>query len=327
MLPSAMRALLSSLLVLGLAAAAPAVLIDSGDGSGNTTAPVPDPGWSHVGLRGGLTAVYLEDGWVITANHVGAGDVVLGGITYALVPGSSVRLQNADATYADLRMFAISPLPPLAPLAIASSTPGNGASLILIGNGRNRGAATSWDANGPPPPGPIYGYTWGVGRSLRWGTNFVEDFPSTRVFDTEVFGSVFDEGDSAHEAQAAPGDSGGAAFAWNGSRWELAGVMIAVGEYEGQPAETSLYGQLTYAADLSVYRDQILDVIAMPEPSGGLLPGGALVVALARRRGKASRRPLGRIASFPSGIGWTRIPGGEIAPPADRSGSARPSNP
>lgn len=279
-----MRCLLLIPLALGLAAAAPAVIIDSGDGSGNTTAPSPDPGWSHVGLRGGHTAVYLDGGWVITAHHIAAGDVVLGGITYALVSGSSVRLQNADATDADLRMFAISPLPPLAPLAIASSTPSNGAPLILIGNGRNRGAATSWDANGPPPPGPIHGYEWGVGRSLRWGTNFVEVFPPTRVFGTEVFGSVFDEDDSDHEAQAANGDSGGAAFASNGSQWELAGVMIAVSEFEGQPAETSLYGQHTYAADLSLYRAQILAVIAMPEPSGALFAGAALVGALAKRR-------------------------------------------
>lgn len=282
-----MRCLLAAILTLLLAAAAPAVIIDSSDGTGNTTAPAPDPGWDHVGLRGGLTAVYLEDGWVITANHVSAGDVVLGGVTYSLVPGSSVRLQNADSTNADLQMFAISPEPPLAPLVIPSSVPSNGAALILIGNGRNRGATTSWDSNGPPPPGPIQGYLWDAGKTLRWGTNFVEDFPPTRVFNTEVFGSVFDAGDSAHEAQAATGDSGGAAFAWNGSQWELAGVMIAVGVYDGQPADTSLYGQLTYAADLSVYRDQILDVIAMPEPSGGFFAGGALLSALSRRR----RRP------------------------------------
>jgi hypothetical protein len=276
------------LLALVLAAPASAVIIDSGDGSGNTTAPSPDPGWSHVGLRGGLTAVYLQDGWVITANHVPDGDVVLGGVTYGLVPSSSVRLQNSDGTDADLKMFAISPLPPLAPLPVAASVPSNGASLILIGHGRNRGASTSWDPNGPPPPGPFYGYAWGAGRSLRWGTNFVEDFPATRIFGTEVFGSFFDEADSAHEAQAANGDSGGAVFAWNGSQWELAGVMIAISEYVDQPAETSLYGQETYAADLSFYRNEILDVIAMPEPSGGLLPGGALVVLLARRRRRAS---------------------------------------
>ena len=69
--------ILASLLSLWLTGAASAVIIDSSDGTGNTAAPSPDPGWSYVGTRGGLTAVYLGDGWVLTANHVGAGDVTL----------------------------------------------------------------------------------------------------------------------------------------------------------------------------------------------------------------------------------------------------------
>ncbi len=279
-----MRSLAPLLLTVALAAPASAVIIDSGDGTGNTSAPSPDPGWGHVATRGGLTAVHLEGPWMITANHVGAGNVVLGGVPYSVVPGSAVRLDNGDGTFADLLMFAVAPTPPLAPLVIASSTPSNGASLILAGNGRNRGAATSWDPNGGPPPGPLHGYEWALGRTLRWGTNFVESFPIGRVFDTEVFGSIFDLGDSPHEAQAANGDSGGAAFAWDGSQWQLAGVMIATTVYDGQPAETSLEGQTTYAADLSFYRDQILDVVEMPEPTGAWPAGAVLVGALARRR-------------------------------------------
>ena len=53
--------------VLGLEPAwlfAPAVLIASGDGTENTTAPPADPGWSHVGSVNGLSGVYLGDGWV-----------------------------------------------------------------------------------------------------------------------------------------------------------------------------------------------------------------------------------------------------------------------
>ena len=284
-----MLLLLSVLLAVALAPAAPAVIIDSSGGGGNTSAPSPDPGWDYVGVRGAFSAVYLGDGWALTANHVGAGDLLLGGTSYSAVPGSSTRLQNGDGTNADLLMFAVSPEPPLAPLAIASSAPSNGASLTLIGNGRDRGDGTSWDPNGPPPPGAIEGYEWETSKSLRWGTNHVEDFPSGRVFNTEAFGTVFDSSVSSHEAQAATGDSGGAVFAQNGSDWELAGVMIAIGAYEGQPAETSLYGQLTYAADLSLYRDEILDVIALPEPAGGLPLGAVLIAALARS--SRSRQP------------------------------------
>ena len=53
------RVLLALVLPLAIAAAAPAVIIDSGDGTGNTTAPVPDPGWRNVGNCHGLTGVYL----------------------------------------------------------------------------------------------------------------------------------------------------------------------------------------------------------------------------------------------------------------------------
>jgi len=291
MLTRTLHPLAALVLALGFAGAASAVIIDSGDGTGNTTAPSPDPGWAYVGLRAGaFTVVYLQDGWVLTANHVGAADVVLNGVTYSRVPGNEHRLSNGDGSYADLLMFAITPHPPLAPLPIAASTPANGASLILIGRGYNRGAATSWDPDPGPPPSTIYGYLWGVGTIKRWGTNFVEYFPPTRIVGTEAFGSYFDENDSAHEAQVAVGDSGGATFLWTGSSWELAGILFALGSFIGQPASTALYGNVSYSANLSFYRDEILDVIAMPEPSGGVWPAVALLAALRRPRLSRSTR-------------------------------------
>ena len=279
-------------LALCLATDAGAVIIDSGDGTGNTSAPSPDPGWAHVGLRGGLTAVHVGDHFVLTANHVADGAVVLSGVTYDFVPGSSVRLQNDDESFADLKIFAVTPAPPLPPLPIATSTPPAGTALIYAGNGRQRGADTSWDPNDhPSPPAAIDGYEWISPGILRWGTNSAEFFPTGRVFNTESFASLFDAGSASDEAQATTGDSGGAAFAWNGSQWELAGVMIAISllvvEGAQQPSTVSLYGQATYSADLSVYRDQILDVIAMPEPRGGLAAGVALLVLLAKRRRSA----------------------------------------
>ena len=284
---------------LGFAAAASAVLIDSGDGTGNVTAPGPDPGWSHVGTRGGQTAVYLGDRFVLTANHVGAGNVVLAGVPYTFVPGTAVRLTNSDdASFADLLIFQIHPEPPLPPLELASGPPEIGTPLILIGRGRTRGPTTSWDPNGAPPPGPISGYEWGAGHAMRWGTNFIEDLPSDRVLNTDALQSNFDEGGSGDEAHATTGDSGGAAFApAGGGPWELAGIVYAIGLFDGQPDETSLYGNATYSADLWAYRDEILDVIAMPEPSGALGCGAALTALLAARR--RSRLPRGARSPAP----------------------------
>ena len=57
------------------------------------------------------------------------------------------------------------------------------------------------------------------------------------------------------------GDSGGAAFVKSGGVWQLAGVMVAIDAFVGQPASTSLYGNHTFLADLPTYRTQILDTI------------------------------------------------------------------
>ena len=127
-----MKLRLPFLLALGLplaiAAAAPAVIIDSGDGTGNTSAPSPDPGWSHVGSCNGLSCVYLGDGWVLTANHVGAGDaylrerVCIRGCP-AATSGSAIR----TTSLADLVMFRLEPpYPPLPDLPIASAAPALG---------------------------------------------------------------------------------------------------------------------------------------------------------------------------------------------------------
>ena len=115
--------LITTVLALGLAAAASGVIIDSGDGTGNTTAPVPDPGWSNVGPIAGTTGVYLGGRFALTAHHVGPGNIALGGVTYAYVPGTAVQLNNGDGTRADLLMFEIYPTPPLPAPRQGSSAP------------------------------------------------------------------------------------------------------------------------------------------------------------------------------------------------------------
>ena len=79
---------------LGFANQVGAVVIASGDGTGNTTAPPDDPGFSNVGIVGSGTAVYLGFGWVLTATHVGAGSTLFNNAWYNEVPGSAVQLAN-----------------------------------------------------------------------------------------------------------------------------------------------------------------------------------------------------------------------------------------
>ena len=128
------------LLLLSLGNSAGAVLIASGDGTGNTSAPSPNPGWSHVALRGPFTAVYLGNGWVLTANHVGAGSVEIDGVTYPHLPSVATRIQNDDGSNADLLVFGLAlPHPPLPELSLARSLPTAGDAAILVGPGTNRG--------------------------------------------------------------------------------------------------------------------------------------------------------------------------------------------
>jgi hypothetical protein len=67
------------------------------------------------------------------------------------------------------------------------------------------------------------------------------------------FGTKFEK--TGGRCQAAPGDSGGAAFHFNpgAKRWELAGVIVAVDSRFGG-AE---YGNQTYIADPALFRREL----------------------------------------------------------------------
>jgi hypothetical protein len=261
------------------------VIIDSGDGSGNTTAPPDDPGWAYLGrVASGLSAVYLGNGWVLSADHVLSGNVLVGGVLYPWVPGSRVTILHDATTPADLAVWRLDPSPSLPLLELRASAPVVSSEAILAGNGLNRGAATSWMGIG--------GYLWGTGSALRWGTNRIASTGfdivisprKTRSFSTDFSAPPpggpdprCSAGSACPEAQAAYGDSGGGVFLKSGGLWQLAGIMHSIGGYVGQPASTALYGNPTYSADLSFYRAQILAIVR-PECSNGLDDDGDLLV-------------------------------------------------
>jgi len=238
------------------AAPATALVILSGDGAGNTTAPPEDPGWRHVGHRADgnkQSVVYLGAGWVLTARHIGPGDVVLDGATRAWRPGSAQRLGNEDGSPADLVLFRLREELPLSALPIRATPPVPGDPVLLLGRGRQRTAPTTWRG--------LRGFQLGTAGYLRWGTNVVERTgvtvpgPGTH---TRGFLTTFSEaGATAHEAQAAPGDSGGPVFVRTGLTWELAGLAHAAAGAAGQPPDVVLFGAQTFASDLSRYKPQI----------------------------------------------------------------------
>ena len=103
------------LLLLGFSQAS-AVIIAGPDGSINTTPPllpVMDPGFANVGDMSGLTGVYVRNGWVLTANHVGIGPIEFAGTTYQPLPGSEIRFTNPAPPDPDLVAFKLAQLSPL----------------------------------------------------------------------------------------------------------------------------------------------------------------------------------------------------------------------
>lgn len=251
----------------------------------NTSNPGDGSPWGNVGTVNGSTGEYLGNGWVLTAYHVGSGSITFDIGTFA-ADGQSVRLKNADNSNADLLLFHLTLTPSLPSLALSSATPVAGSAVDMMGFGRIRGSSEknyTWTGH------TGNGFDWSAGGQKSFGTNTIAAGGLVTVNDgfgiNESFVTDFTQSTpgpaTAHEAQAALNDSGGAIFFKNGSTWELSGIMYAIddtiGGSNGQPGSIAVYGNVTYSADIASYRSQIN--AAIPEPSEwALLAVGALTL-------------------------------------------------
>ncbi len=263
-----MHRLLVIALSLLLTSPAAALIIDASDEEGFERPPKDDPGWAYVGQRGSTSAVYLGNSWVLGVRHGGPGDVVLDGVTYAVVPKSMVQLVKPGAkdTKADLILFRVDPAPDLPELPLREEPLHFGTHVTFIALGQGRGEAIE--------PQGVAGFRWKSPAIKRWGTNRVyaggiDVTVANTTWITRCFQTDFSPHGTPHETQAAVGDSGGAVFAKGLRGWELAGLLVSIAGGAEQEPKTALYGNATNAADLRYYRPQILKVIRPDAQAGG----------------------------------------------------------
>ena len=183
-------------------------------------------------------------------------------------------------------MFEIHPWPDLPELEIPLLSPVFGSLLLVAGNGRDRGNALVWDPNGSYAPGPTGGYAWASIAHVRWGINNLEVYPAGgHGLQHARVRQLLRRGPAAPRIAGGDGRLGRRSV--HGSllgEWKLAGVILGIVQYSGQPAGTSFFGQRTYYADLAYYRPQLGDAVALPEPDRMLAPGAALLAWLGARR-------------------------------------------
>ena len=195
-----------------------AVIIATGNGSGNTTAPSDDLGWNYVGrvntrsnvgsgvYLGGFNRNGSYSHWVLTAAHIGDGDFTgftMGSSFYSAVPNSLAQIRNPTSipgvspglqtwsTYTDLAVFQITVGAtnnlPASRMPISAAAPALGSEVVGIGLGRNRQSAqTAWDSGWievsvSSTNARYKGWKYGSGTTKRWGKNRVENLPITSI--------------------------------------------------------------------------------------------------------------------------------------------------
>ncbi|MFL2937057.1 MAG: hypothetical protein ACJZ7Z_10040 [Myxococcota bacterium] len=267
------RTALTVLTALSLCAPAWALVLDHDQGQGNIRPPQPDPGWDHVIQHlGGPSAVYLGCRWILTTQHVGVTVLTMGGQWLNPVAETVTPIMNPDGRPTDLVLFQVDRDPGLPALRIPARPARYGQEVTLVGFGSSRGPSLTVDF---PERGLLDGFSWKKDQTKRWGTNRVAAGPHYVDVGKEdgrtlaiplVFDPVDDTEATDQEAAAAFGDSGGAVFAdldpiFPERGTALFGLTFSVSSFAKQPKDSSFYGNITWVADLSHYRNAIMEAI------------------------------------------------------------------
>ena len=151
-----------ALLLVWLQALPASALVVDGANSERAEAPPRDgSAWAHVGRLGSNTAIYLGEGWILSASHSGVTDVTFDGVSYPPVPGSKIRLDAPDGSKrkSDLALFRVEPAPELPRLPLRRRPVAPGTLVTLVGFGAGPGEPVVWRGE--------HGFRGAAGRRRR----------------------------------------------------------------------------------------------------------------------------------------------------------------
>lgn len=221
-------------------------------------------------------------------------------VTFNATPGAFVSLQaTPGGPYADLLVYRLNDDPWLQLMSPVrfGATPQVGTAITMTGSGYNRQPTLhSWHLTDPTKPdktlwtdvtglpnentAQAHGYLYDTNSRTpkRWGTNVTVAFEGGGATDlyelkdasgnitqqTRIFGANFDPING--EAQVVNFDSGGGVFAGN----RLVGINLLKGDFSypdannpdnlGQPANTAVFGNASYFANVFTYVDEIASI-------------------------------------------------------------------
>jgi len=220
-------------------------------------------GWNYVGTVNGASGVYLGNGWVLTAGHVGAGTFTLKGTAYAAVNGSARAISDADGI-ADISLFKIASVPALTPLTLATQVYVD-QQVVMIGYGGG------------------HGETWGSNTLAALGLVTLTGPYSTPLGIVASFNTVdYQAPYGANAGKLVGGDSGGADFIYDTAtgQWQLAGINEAI-DGDGN----------SYLVDLGYYASAIENITEIPEPTPWALLGVGAALLFVRRQTRVGFHP------------------------------------